>query len=390
MTTLFVRGGRETPVIGFHPWVFSGALEKIPEGLASGEPVTLATAGGDFLAQGYFSSYSQITVRIWSWDKNEKVDQGFFVRRVENALALRQSLFGPETDAYRLVNGESDLLPGLVVDRYAGVLVVQFHTQGILAHREAILAALNQVVKPDGIWERSESGSRKVEGLAARTGLVSGTVPGRVTIRENGLTFFVDVAGGQKTGFFLDQRENRLSTMRFVPGRRVLNAFSYTGAFGVYALAGGAAHVVNVDSSAPALAMARENAEANGFSEDRCSFVDSDVKKYLAGKPGAFDLIVLDPPAFIKDRKKKRDGLQGYRRVNEDALSLLSPGGILVTCSCSAHLSEPDFRHVVMEAAARARRPLQLLKSATHAPDHLELLPYTEGSYLKALFLRAL
>jgi len=390
MTTLFVRSGREIPVLGFHPWVFSGALEKVPEGLSSGDPVTLATAGGQFLARGYFNSYSQIAVRIWSWDPEEEVDGEFFVRRVKNALAFRQSLFGPETDAYRLVNAESDLLPGLVVDRYAGVLVVQFHTQGILRHREAILAALSKVVRPTGIWERSESASRKVEGLESKTGLVSGEVPDRVAIRENGLSFLVDVMGGQKTGFFLDQRENRQAIMHHARGGRVLNAFSYTGAFGVYALAGGAAHVVNVDSSAPALALARENAEANGFSPEQSSFVDMDVKKYLASSPGTFDLIILDPPAFIKDRKKKRDGLMGYRRVNEAALSLLSPGGVLVTCSCSGHLSEPEFRHVVMEAAARARRPLQLLKSTTHAPDHLELLPFTEGSYLKALFLRAL
>ncbi|MFH2099046.1 MAG: class I SAM-dependent rRNA methyltransferase, partial [Pseudomonadota bacterium] len=317
MTTLFVRSGREIPVLGFHPWVFSGALEKVPEGLSSGDPVTLATAGGQFLARGYFNSYSQIAVRIWSWDPEEEVDGEFFVRRVKNALAFRQSLFGPETDAYRLVNAESDLLPGLVVDRYAGVLVVQFHTQGILRHREAILAALSKVVRPTGIWERSESASRKVEGLESKTGLVSGEVPDRVAIRENGLSFLVDVMGGQKTGFFLDQRENRQAIMHHARGGRVLNAFSYTGAFGVYALAGGAAHVVNVDSSAPALALARENAEANGFSPEQSSFVDMDVKKYLASSPGTFDLIILDPPAFIKDRKKKRDGLMGYRRVNE-------------------------------------------------------------------------
>lgn len=384
MVTLTVRQERTGPVIGRHPWVFSHALKGLPDGLPPGEPVRLVDERGRFLGAGYFSSYSQIAVRLWSFDEKEAVDDLFFERRIEDALALRRMYLDQEgTDAYRVVNGENDRLPGLIVDKYGSYVVVQFHTRGIESWSSQIVRALERVLCPTGIYDRSDLPVRRYDDLGPREGLLSGTVPDIVSIKENGLTFLVDLKHGQKTGFFLDQRDKRKALVKYSSGKDVLNCFSYTGAFGVYALAGGARSVVNVDSSEKALDLARENVAVNGFDAARCVFVAGDVKEYLRRKERRFHVVVLDPPAFIKDRRKKKEGLIGYRNINEGGLNLLDHGGILVTASCSSHLSMEEFRFLLSEAAGKTGRTLAIIETFSHGIDHPQLVSFTEGTYLK-------
>lgn len=389
MVKLTVRKERSGPVRGFHPWVFSKALASIPEGLASGEPVELHDDSGAFLASGYFNSYGQISVRLWGHEKDESVGTAFFTRRMERAGDIRRRYVErPGTNAYRMVNGESDLLPGLIVDRYGEYLVVQFHTRGMERWKAEVVESLVTVFGPRGIWERSDVSVRSIENLGTVRGLLHGCVPDTIEILENGLRFLVDVKEGQKTGFFLDQRDKRSAFTKYAEDRDVLNCFSYTGGFTVYAMAGGARRVVSVDSSRRALDLAKENIALNGFDTSRCEFVCDDAKRYLREPASRFETIVLDPPAFIKDRRKRQEGLAGYRAINETALKNLLPGGILVTCSCSAHLSLGDFRFLLSEVGAKAGRPLIFLEAHTHGIDHPQLVPFTEGEYLKCFILR--
>lgn len=389
-TILTVLSKRVGPIYGRHPWVFSGALKYIPEGLASGTPVVLVDEQKKYLASGYFNSYSQIAVRVWGWEEKEEISQEFFERRVRQATELRQKYLAAKgTDSYRLVHGENDLLPGLIVDKYADYLSVQFHNPGIEAWKKEIVAALAAVLKPKGIYERSDVKVRGIEGAAPKTGLLHGTVPERVTMKENGFKFYVDIIGGQKTGFFLDQRDKRFALQKYSAGKKVLNCFSYTGGFSVYALGAGAEKVVSVDASEPALQLAEENVKLNKLPVKKCEFILADVKEYLADRtPGEFDVIVLDPPAFVKDRHKIQEGLHGYRSINQMALSVLPPGGILVTASCSAHVRLEDFRHMLTEAGSRSRRTVQIMETYTQGIDHPALAAYTEGDYLKCFFAR--
>ena len=408
MNKLIVHKQRVGPILGRHPWVFSGALQHIPEGLESGSPVQLVNEQGQFLAQGYFNSYSQIAVRLWSWDENEIVDSKFFEKRIKQAFSTRENFVASkQTDSYRLIHSENDLLPGLIVDKYADCLVLQFHTTGIEFWKDKIVDALKKVVKPKGIYERSDVRTRGIEGAEQKAGLVFGKIPERIKISENGYKFWVDVAGGQKTGFFLDQRDKRQALTKYVNKKSVLNCFSYTGGFSVYALGAGAKHVVSVDASESALELAVENIKLNKLDVKKCEFVAGDVKQYLHElNPNAFqsavdeegipkqvrddikkfDVIILDPPAFVKDRHKVKEGLLGYKKINEMALRVLSPEGILVSASCSAHVTLSDFRFMLSESAGRTRRSLQVLETYTHGIDHPELVSFTEGEYLKCLF----
>ena len=388
MIQLTVKTERLKPVKMRHPWIFSGALQNIPDGIESGTPVEIVDEHGDFLASGYFNSYSQIAVRVWSWQAEEKVDDDFFRRRIAAALKLRQNYLGADTDAYRLISSENDFLPGLIVDRYADYLSVQFHTRGIEFWRDQIVSALKAELKPKGIYERSEVRARGIEGAADQSGLLLGEVPEKVKITENGFKFWVDIIGGQKTGFFLDQRDKRQALAKYAKDKSVLNCFSYTGGFSVYALSAGAKKAVSVDMSQSALELAKENIKLNGLDLKKCEFIATDVKKYLreSVQPEEFEVIILDPPAFIKDRRKIKEGITGYRHINESAIRLLPPGGILVTASCSAHLKMPDFRFLVSEAAGRAGRTLRILESYTHGLDHPQLTAFNESEYLKCLF----
>ena len=388
MTILTVLQKRTGPILGRHPWVFSGALKNIPDGLTSGTPVELVDEAGNYLASGYFNSYSQIAVRLWGFEPGEEVNEDFFKKRIKQAFAIRENyLASKETDSYRLVYGENDFLPGLIVDKYAEYLSIQFHNPGIESWKKEIVAALNTVVKPKGIYERSDVKVRGLEGAEKQVGLLSGKVPERVLIKENGYKLYVDIIGGQKTGFFLDQRDKRAALQKYVKGKSVLNCFSYTGGFSVYALGGGAEKVVSVDSSEAALLLAEENMKINKLSAKKCEFILADVKVYLADQvPGSYDIIILDPPAFVKDRHKVEEGLRGYKRINAAALTILPKSGILVSASCSAHVSLEQFRYTLSEAVLQAKRSVQILETYTHGIDHPEAISFMEGEYLKCLF----
>jgi len=387
-----VRKERVGPILGRHPWIFSGAIIKIPDGIVSGTPVHITDEKGIFLASGYFNSYSQIAVRVWGYDEKEEINKKFFVQRIRAAKETRiDYLESSGTDSYRLINGENDLLPGLVVDRYADYLVVQFHTQGMELYKEMIVEALEEIMRPKGIYEKSEASYRKKEGLEKQNSVLKGKIPEEIVIKENGLKFAVNVKKGQKTGFFLDQRDKRQALQKYVKDKNVLNCFSYTGGFSVYALAAGALSVTSVDSSEAAMELAKKNVEINDLDPSRCSFICADVKKYLENLPvGKFDVIILDPPAFIKDRHKKKEGIYGYKNLNDMALKILPQNGILATCSCSAHLSVEEFRYLLSEAGGKTKKTMQILEAYTHGIDHPALVPFTEGEYLKCFIVKIL
>ncbi|MCX7856882.1 MAG: class I SAM-dependent rRNA methyltransferase [Deltaproteobacteria bacterium] len=389
MVPLIVKKEKIGPIIGRHPWVFSQALLYIPEGLLPGEPVKLLDERGRFLAMGYFNSYSQIAVRVWGYKEDEKIDINFFKSRINYALSIRRKYVETkDTNAFRLINSEGDFLPGLVVDKYADYLVVQFHTKGMDYWRKEIIAALQEVLRPKGIYERSEIYSGQSERSEEKTGIILGEVPDLIKIKENGLCFFVDVKRGQKTGFFLDQRDKRCALKKYARDARVLNCFSYTGGFAVYAFAGGAKHVTNIDTSGDALELAKENVKLNGFKTDRLESIKSDVKKVLKDHLKPYDVVILDPPAFIKDRRKKDRGLAGYKYINKKAIEHLTDRGILVTCSCSYHVGLEEFRYLLTEAALSTNSSIKILEIYTHGIDHPVPLPFVEGDYLKCFFLQ--
>ena len=394
MAEVLLKPGREKSVGLRHPWLFSGAIERIEGEADDGKVVDVVSASGEWLARGYLNRRSQITVRLLTWDAEERIDRRFWQRRLERAMAGRAALSAdPETTAYRLVHAESDGLPGLVVDRYGDWLVAQFLTLGIERQKEAIVELLMELVSPRGIYERSDVEVRRKEGLEPRRGPLAGEEPPPlVEMLESGLRFNVDIIGGQKTGFYLDQRENRRRVAAYAAGREVLNAFAYTGAFAVYALAAGAKHVTNVETSYKALELAERNLALNGFDPDRqAEQIAGDVFAVLRDfrETGRrFDLIILDPPKFAQTKGQVRAATRGYKDINLLALQLLRPGGILATFSCSGQVSEELFQKVVFGASVDAGRDVQLLERLAQPPDHPVLLSFPEGAYLKGFICR--
>ncbi|MFQ6058072.1 MAG: class I SAM-dependent rRNA methyltransferase [Anaerolineae bacterium] len=418
MTGIVLKPGREKPVLNHHPWIFSGAIKRIEGRPTDGDVVEVKSAEGDFLAWGYLNRRSQIAVRLLSWDADEAIDRAFFQRRLERAITARDLIINQEaTNAYRLVNAESDLLPGLVVDRYGDYLAAQFLTLGMERRKAEIVALLEELVAPEGIYERSDVEVREKEGLPPITGLLAGKEPpDRVEVRENGHRFLVDVKGGQKTGFYLDQRENRQKLVAYCHGRddkrspgpsqerplsknvgdrlsEVLNAFAYTGAFAVYAAAGGASRVVNVEASAEALELARENMALNGFAGRDDEYVVGDVFQVLRqyrDQGRTFDLVVLDPPKFAYTQSQVQAACRGYKDINLLAMQLLRPEGILFTFSCSGLVSPDLFQKVVFGASVDAGRDVQIIERLSQGHDHPVLLTFPEGEYLKGLVCRVL
>jgi 23S rRNA (cytosine1962-C5)-methyltransferase len=388
MHRLVLAPGRDGPVRRGHPWIFSRAIREGLDGVAPGEPVRVVAASGAFVAVGYANPRTTIAVRVLSLD-DEPVGAALVGRRLEEALALRRHLL-PDATAYRVLNGEGDFLPGVVVDRYGDVLVCQLLTAGAARLAPLLVDALGAQLGPRSILERSEGGVRAEEGLPGARGLLAGVEPAVPhVIAEGDTRFLVDVLHGQKTGFFLDQRDTRALVHRLAAGRRVLNAFAYTGAMSIAAARGGAREVVSVDSSGPALALAREAWRANALPEASGRFVEADVFEYLREEREPFDLVILDPPPFVRRRRDLTAGLRGYKDVNLQTLRRLAPGGWLVTCSCSQHVSREAFRDLVAAAAADASRPARLVAAAGHPVDHPVALAHPEGEYLKVLLLRA-
>lgn len=373
---------------GGHPWIFSGAVADGLSALAPGEPVRVVGADGRFVAVGYGNPRTTIAVRVLSLD-DEAVDAALVARHLDAAIALRAATLPTDLTAYRVVNGEGDRLPGAVVDRYGDWLVCQFLTAGAANLAPQLVSALIDRFHPRGIYERSEGGVRAEEGIDGARGVLHGeTPPEHITIEEHGCRFLVDVTRGQKTGFFLDQRDSRRQVRALAAGRRVLNAFSYTGGFGIAAGLGDAREVVSVDTSAPALALAEAAWAANGLAPERARFVAADVFEFLRAEREPFDLIVLDPPPFVRRRRDLDAGLRGYKDVNLQGLRRLAPGGWLVTCSCSQHVDRAAFRDVVAAAAGDAGRLLAVMAETGHPADHPTLVAHPEGEYLKVLWGR--
>jgi 23S rRNA (cytosine1962-C5)-methyltransferase len=377
-----------------HPWVFRKAIEKAPKGLAAGAIVDV-TDGGRFVARGYFDPHSAIQVRVLTREQAEEIDAAFWRRRVARALALRRELVRGTT-GYRLVHGESDGLPGVVADRYDRFAVVKLYSAGLTPHRAAIVEALRAEAEGLlGVFGRDEiprDDDEEEGGAPAGRVLWGAEPPERIAIGEHGMTVLVDVRRGQKTGHFLDQRENRRMVRALAAGRpEALNLFSYTGGFSVAAALGGAKHVVSVDVDGDAIALARENFRANGLDPADHAFAVEDVFEILARykrEGRRFDLVVCDPPAFAKSQRAVDAAVAGYASLNRAALAVVAPGGLLVTASCSARVSVEQFTDAVKEAAFKARIDLQLVGETRQPPDHPVSLQFREGRYLKCLVLR--
>ncbi len=377
-----------------HPWVFRKAIEKAPKGLAAGAIVDV-TDDGRFVARGYYDPLSAITVRILTREPAEAIDEAFWRRRIARAVALRRELVHGTT-GLRLVHGEADGLPGVVADRYDRFVVVKLYSAGLTPHRPAILEALRAEVDGlAGVYGRDEIPRDDDEdegGAPAGRVLWGAEPPERIEIDEHGMKVLVDVRRGQKTGHFLDQRENRRMVRDLARGRpEALNLFSYTGGFSVAAALGGARHVVSVDVDQDAIALARENFRANGLDMADHAFATDDAFDLLARykrEGRRFDLVVCDPPAFAKSQRAVEAAVAGYASLNRAALAVLAPGGLLVTASCSARVTAEQFADAVKEAAFKARIDLQLVQETRQPPDHPVSLQFREGRYLKCLVLR--
>lgn len=371
-----------------HLWVFSNEIAKpaVSE-IEPGSVHDLYDAAGEYVGTAYANPSSLIAARILS-RKKAAIDTAFFAQRIQDALELRKGLC-VDREAYRLFYSESDFVPGLIVDRYGPYLVVQSLTAGIDSHIEEIADALQEVAAPEGMYLRNDAPFRSLEGLPEEKRVLRGTVPDEVTFTSSGLKMLVNIPNGQKTGFFLDQEANRLLARTYVPdGSRVLDLYCYTGAWGMHALAGGAAEVVAVDTSRGALSLVAATAELNGFA-DRVHPVRDSAVEFLKKNTVHWDAVVLDPPAFIKSRSLLKEGIKGYIDVNRRAMGRLRSGGILITCSCSHHLSNEDFESLLHSAARQAGKELRILDTRGQGPDHPILLSMPETRYLKVIVAQA-
>lgn len=370
-----------------HQWIFSNEIAEFKGIFSDGEIVDIRDSRGGFVGRGYINRHSLISVRMLTC-REKTVDRGFFLKRIKEAVDRRERLL-PGLKAVRLVHSEGDFLPGLVVDRYADVISIQTLTLGMEVWKDTICDIIEELLDPRLIVERNDTAIRKLEGLEEKKGVIRGTGETEVTVEENGNRFLVDLLEGQKTGFFLDQRENRERLREYVRGKRVLDGFCYSGGWSIYAAQGGATEVVGVDASQGAVDLAVENARINGHSTV-CCFKKADVFDLLRGmekKGERFDVIVLDPPAFVKSKKELGDAVRGYHEINMTAMKLLTDGGVLVTSSCSHHVDRELFTDIMVKASRDAGKTARLLEFRSQGRDHPVLLPMKETEYLKCAFL---
>lgn len=386
---IILKPGRDKSLRHGHPWIFSGAVAAVQGDPSPGIVALAVSHEGEPLALGFFNDRSDILFRVLTRNVDRPIDAAFWSGRIRSAIDLRARIVPSGTSAYRLINAEGDGMPGLIVDRYGDHLVISIATAGIEQNRAVILDQLQAALEPESIYERSEGRARQREGMEDRIGPAAGDPPPLpVLMTENHLRFEVDVVNGQKTGFFLDQRENRERVGRLCEGLRVLNCFSYTGGFSVYCARGGARRVVSVEASAAANETAQRNLSLNGFSPEDHPVVQADVFQYLRKTEDLFDLIILDPPAFAKARKDVERSSRGYKDINLQGIRHLREGGLLATFSCSNYIDEELFAKIVLGAARDAARTPQMLARLSAGPDHPVLLAHPEGRYLKGLLLR--
>ncbi len=381
--TIQLKPGKEKRVYTLHPWIFKSDIDKELNGCLPGDTVNIISSKGKFLAKGYYNPNSQIALRIMTYQEEEAVDRNLIFRRIHEAVEYRRTF--ADLKSCRLVFAESDRLPALIVDAFDDVLVLQCLALGMERFKKDIVDALVEEMHPRGIWERNDVPVRRLEGLEMCTGLLYGEVPDRVQMTENGVKFWVDVKEGQKTGFFLDQKENRAAIAPFVKGQKVLDCFTHTGSFALHAGHYGAAEVTGVDISEYACEYAAENAALNHL-EDRVRFIAAnafDLLSEQSRKGDKYDVIILDPPAFTKSRNAVDSALRGYKEINLRAIKMIRTGGYLITCSCSQHVLPEMFRSMVMDAAKDAKVLLRQVEFRTQGKDH-PILPYArETEYLK-------
>ncbi len=392
---LFLAKGREKSLLRRHPWIFSGAVQRMEGKAASGETVDIVDASGKWLARAAYSPQSQIRARVWTFDQQEAVDEQFFVRRLQQAQTWRSWLAEhDDLTGYRLIAGESDGMPGITIDRYQDFLVLQLLSAGAEYQRAALLQALQHCFPECAIYDRSDVAVRKKEGLPLAQGPVIGDVPpDLLPIREHGMQLLVDIRQGHKTGFYLDQRDSRLAARRFARNADVLNCFSYTGAFAVSVLMGSCKQVTSVDTSQAALDIARQNVELNGLDLGKAEFMREDVFQLLRryrDEGRTFDLIIMDPPKFVENKNQLAGACRGYKDINMLAFSLLKPGGILLSFSCSGLMPTDLFQKILADAAIDARRDVQFIEQYRQAADHPVIATYPEGLYLKGFACRVM
>ncbi|MBN2124925.1 MAG: class I SAM-dependent methyltransferase [Deltaproteobacteria bacterium] len=393
MASLVLKPGKERSLLRRHPWVFSGALSRVEGRPSPGETVDILSSRGEWLARGAFSPRSQIRVRIWTFDASEEVSSFFFRSRIEDAIQSRPpSILSSPHTACRLVNAESDRLPGLIVDRYGDILVCQFLSVGAERWKDEIVSHLRDLLPVQGIYERSDLDVRMKEGLQPRSGLLSGRMPPEtISIEEGPCRFLVDVHRGHKTGFYLDQRRNRALVSEVASGMEILNGFAYTGAFGIRALKAGASGVVNVDSSSDAVRMCRTHVDLNALDPSRAEHVEGNMFEIMRQYRDAgrrFDGIVLDPPKFVESAGHLERASRGYKDINLLAFQLLRSGGLLFTFSCSGLMPPHLFQKIVADAALDAGRDARIIRRLDQSEDHPVALNFPEGSYLKGLVCR--
>ena len=387
-----LKEGREKSLQRRHPWIFSGAIDYIDGTPKSGDTLPVRDNAGNFLAWAAYNADSQITARVWSWQEKDVIDANFFRAKIAGALEARRTLgISKQGNGMRIIHGESDGLPGLIVDKYGDVLVMQLGSAGPEHWRDTLADILHELCAPVCIYERSDSDGRELEGLPKRNGIVRGALPQDIEVSENGLRFAVDVAEGQKTGYYLDQRDNRAFTAELAQGKEVLNCFCYTGGFSLFALRGGAKSVLSIDSSQEALELAQRNVTLNALDSSKeewqCADVFEALRK-LRDQNRKFDLIVLDPPKFAPTAAFAEKASRAYKDINLLGFKLLRPGGLLFTYSCSGGINDDLFQKIIAGAALDAGVDAQIVKKLHAAPDHPVLLSFPEGAYLKGLVLR--
>lgn len=390
MPSLLLKPGREKSLLRRHPWIFSGAIASIEGALQLGDTVEVFDAQGKFQARAAYSPHSQIRARVWTFNIDEPVDEDFFRCHIQSALDARMTFkLTTVTEAYRLIHAESDFLPGLIVDRYGEMLVMQSLTAGSEYWRDVIVDLLLELTHTLTIYERSDADVRELEGLPLRAGLLRGESPAEfITVVENGLRFSVDYKKGHKTGLYLDQRDNHLRVRDLAQGRDVLDCFCYTGGFTLNALAGGAKSVVAVDTSSAALALSRENVALNKLPIEKVEWLEGDVfqvLRRLRDQGHSFDMVILDPPKFAQTAAQAERAVRGYKDINLLAFKLLRPGGLLVTFSCSGGISPDLFQKIVAGAVLDAGVDVQIVEYLSQCLDHPVALNFPEGRYLKGL-----
>lgn len=395
MVEVILKKGKEKAALQRHPWIFSGALDRVKGSPANGEVVRVLAADKEFLAYGYFNEKSRVAVRMLEWDETKTIDREWYQHKIRTAIASRAHVLrNGDTNTCRLVFSEADFLPGLIVDRYADFLSLQILSAGIENAKEDIINILREELQPTGIFDKSDATARTHEDLEVANGLLWGENPPEfLEVKENGILYHINIAGGQKSGFYCDQRDNRQILAAYTSGKTVLDCFSYSGGFSLNSLKAGATHVTSVDSSALALETLQQNIDLNGFDKAQSTVVQSDVNKQLRAlkeEGKKFDVIVLDPPKYAPSRSALDRAARAYKDLNRLGMGLLESGGLLATFSCSGAVDIETFKQIIAWAALDAGKEIQIVKQFSQPEDHPVRISFPEGEYLKGLLLRVL